>query len=302
MDLLQQLVRESPEVGFQLGPTNPVWCSERLLGSIADASRNDGWRVHTHLAETRYQARFARDTYGKHWGEFLAEIGLLTDRLSCAHGVWLEDQELQRFAQAGTQIVHNPGSNLRLASGIAPLRLFLERGVRVAIGTDSLSMNDDEDMFQDIRLAGLLQNVPGMESEPLDPAVLFGMATRGGATVAGMPNLGVIAEGAPADVVLLSLSGMAGLAGTSPLPLAQWLLRRGKGCHVRTVMIGGKVVLQDGAWTTLDPAEIVRNLQARVPSNGVADDASIRDLKASVRAYYRSAAPDPERTYVYNDN
>jgi 5-methylthioadenosine/S-adenosylhomocysteine deaminase len=299
--LLLELERQEPDVSFQFGPTNPVWCSERLLGNIADASRSSGRRVHTHLAETRYQASFAQRAYGKGWGEALADLGLLSDRLSCAHGVWLAAHDLARLAGARTQVVHNPASNLRLSSGIAPLRRYLEHGVPVAIGTDSLAMNDDDDIFQDMRLATLLQNVPGVDCEPLASTALLGMATRGGAIVAGKPGLGMLAPGSPADIVLLSASRLAGFPGLEPLPLHDWLLARGKAHFVHSVMIGGRMVLQDGRWKTLDPERIVAEIGRTLDAQTTHPNETIRPLKASLRDHYRRSLPAAGRLYSYND-
>lgn len=298
--LLLELDHQEPYVSFQFGPTNPVWCSERLLGNIADSSRTSGRRVHTHLAETRYQANLAQQVYGKSWGDSLADVGLLSDRLSCAHGVWLTGNDLARLAQARAQVVHNPASNLRLSSGIAPLRRFLEYGVPVAIGTDSLAMNDDDDIFQDIRLAALVQNVPGVDREPLHSMVLLGMATRGGAVVAGNPGLGMLAPGSPADIVLLSASKLSGLPGLEPLPLADWLLARGKASFVHSVMIGGRMVLQEGRWKTLDPERIAAEIGRTLDAHTAHPSDAAHPLKGPLRDYYRRSLPSGERLYTYN--
>jgi cytosine/adenosine deaminase-related metal-dependent hydrolase len=299
--LLGELEREQPQASFQFGPTNPVWCSERLLGSIADASRASGRRVHTHLAETQYQAAFARKAYGKGWAEALVDLGLLSDRLSCAHGVWLDANDLQGFAQAHAQVVHNPASNLRLSSGIAPLRRFLEHGVPVAMGTDSLAMNDDEDIFQDMRLAALLQNVPGVRRAALDAATVLGMATRGGAIVAGNPKLGMLAAGSPADAVLVSASKLAGFPGLDPVPLADWVLARATASCVQSVMIGGHLVLESGRWTTLEPERIAAAIGSALDARAAPPDAATRALKAALRDYYERSVQQGASLYRYND-
>jgi len=299
--LLLELEHAHPNVSFQFGPTNPVWCTERLLGDIADASRHSGRRVHTHLAETQYQAAFAHKAYGKGWSEALSDLDLLSDRLSCAHGVWLAESDLARLAHARTQVVHNPASNLRLSSGIAPLRRFIESGVPVAIGTDSLAMSDDDDIFQDIRLAALLQNVPGVEHAQLDAAGLLGMATRGGALVAGDPGLGVLASGSRADLVLLSIPRLAGLPGLEPLPLADWIVARGTAACVHSVMVRGRMLLDNGRWTTLEPSRIAAELGRTLgPRTTAADDAT-RNVKPALREYYRRSVASGNRLYRYND-
>jgi cytosine/adenosine deaminase-related metal-dependent hydrolase len=257
--------------------------------------------VHTHLAETQYQKAFAHKAYGKGWSEALTELGLLSDRLSCAHGVWLGEPDLARMAHARAQVVHNPASNLRLSSGIAPLRRFIEAGVPVAIGTDSLAMNDEDDIFQDIRLAALLQNVPGVEHAQLNAAALLGMATRGGALVAGDPGLGLLAPGSHADLILLSIPRLAGLPGLEPLPLADWIVARGTAACVHSVMVRGQMLLDNGRWATLEPGNIAAELGRTLgPRTGPADEAT-RALKAPLREYYRRAVASGGRLYRYND-
>ena len=284
--LMQELAREYPDITFQLGPWNPVWCSDSLLQRIAEASAHDGWRIHTHLSETRYQAGYARKAYGRSWVRHLNDLGMLTERFSGAHGIWVDDADLELMRRSGAQVVHNPSSNLRLGSGVAPLRAFLDRGIPVAFGLDSLSMNDDEDMFQDLRLGQVVQNRPGVDAQPLTAATMFSMATAGGAVVTGIEGTGSLVPGNLADVVLVSLTDVAG--GHASQPFADLMLRRAKAAHVRTVIIGGKVVRDDGRFVGHDAEGLRAALIASMAPATAAPSPVVGKLKQVVRDILKS--------------
>ena len=284
--LMRTLAREYPDITFQLGPWNPVWCSDPLLERIADASARDGWRIHTHLSETRYQAGYARKTYGKSWVGHLDDLGMLTDRFSGAHGIWVDEADLDLIKRTGAQLVHNPSSNLRLGSGVAPLRAFLERDIPVAFGLDSLSMNDDEDMFQDLRLGQVVQNRPGVDAQPLAASTMFAMATTGGAVVTGIEGTGSLAPGNRADIVLVSMTDVAG--GHVKQPFAELMLRRAKAAHVRTVIIGGEVVLDDGRFVGHDRQALHAELCASMGTATAAASPVVGKLKQVVRDVLKS--------------
>jgi cytosine/adenosine deaminase-related metal-dependent hydrolase len=279
--LLRELAAEYPEVTFQLGPWNPIWCSDGLMRDLAQASAREGWRIHTHLSETRYQAGFARKTYGKSWTGRLKDLGMLTERFSGAHAIWVDGADIETIRESGAQIVHNPSSNLRLGSGVAPVRDFLDRGIPVAFGMDSLSMNDDEDMFQDLRLGQVVQNRPGLDAAPIAAATMFAMATSAGAAVTGIEGAGSLEPGKRADAVLVSLPEVSG--GYADQPLADLLLRRAKAAHVKTVIIGGRVVLEDGKWAGRDPEALREELSAAAAPGGSPANPSVRRVKQVVR-------------------
>jgi cytosine/adenosine deaminase-related metal-dependent hydrolase len=284
--LLRTLAGEYPEVRFQLGPWNPIWCSDVLMEQLSEASARDGWRIHTHLSETRYQAAYARKAYGKSWAARLKDLGMLSERFSGAHAIWVDRADIETIKASGAQIVHNPSSNLRLGSGMAPVRDFLASGIAVAFGLDSLSMNDDEDMFQDLRLGQVVQNRPGLDTRPIAASTMFGMATSGGAAVTGIAGIGSLDPGKLADAVLVSLPGVTG--GYADQPLADLLLRRAKAAHVRTVVIGGKVVLEEGRWVGQDPEELREQLSATLgPAKG-SGSRSVRGVKQVVRDVLKS--------------
>jgi cytosine/adenosine deaminase-related metal-dependent hydrolase len=287
--LLLALAAEFPAIKLQLGPWNPVWCSERLMEQLSELSAREGWRIHTHLSETRYQAGYARKAYGKSWVGRLNELGMLSERFSGAHAIWVDRSDIETLAQSGAQVVHNPSSNLRLCSGTAPLRDFLDAGIPVAFGLDSLGMNDDEDMFQDLRLGQVVQNRPGLASGSIAAQAMFSMATRAGAKVTGIGATGSLMRGDAADAVLVSLPGVSG--GYADQPLAELMLRRAKAAHVTTVMIGGKIMLDEGRWVGLDPDALRAQLSASVTPGRRSDPRTVGDVKNVVRDFLKSYEP-----------
>jgi 5-methylthioadenosine/S-adenosylhomocysteine deaminase len=286
-DLLYWFTRNFPQVKFQLGPWNPVFCSDGLLEAVADASRRDGWHVQTHLVETKYQAEYAKRAYGKSWVRRLHEIGMLSQRFSGAHCVWVEDDDIDVMKQSGMQVIHNPSSNLRLLSGVAPVRRFLAAGVPVAFGLDSLGMNDDDDMLQDLRLSQLIHNNhPGIDSTPIPSSAMLTMATQAGAAVADVEGIGALAQGNHADVVLFSQPEVEGVpTGHS---LADLLLRRGKSLHVRSVMVGGRMLIEDGCWQQRSAAQLLDALRAVAQSPSTRPAQIVTQLKEVVRHYFKN--------------
>lgn len=286
LGLLRDFVGSYPTIMFQLGPWNPIFCSDNLLDALAQVSQREGWRIQTHMNETRHQAAYGIRLHGKSWVQRLKEIGMLTQRFSGAHGVWLEDGDVETLSQSGAQIVYNPSSNMRLQSGLAPIRNFLRNGVKVGFGLDSLSMNDDEDVFQDLRFGQLIQGSWGIDGESISADAMLEMATATGATIAGMEGIGSLAEGGCADVVLLSRTEMEGVPSGRPLP--EQILKRTRGAHVKTVIIGGRIMIEDGRWADRGPAELLRDLvAARAPA--LHDlPSSVFSVKEAVRSYVRS--------------
>src|SRR5262249_53900787 len=142
--------------------------------------------VQTHVAESKAQALLGLRKYGRSLVGHLEALGVLGPRLSAAHAIWLDGEDIARLADAGTGVVHNPMSNLRIGSGVAPARAFLEAGVRVAIGTDASNTSDGQNMFEAQRLAALLSRVA--DADPgrwLSVEEVFRAATEGGAEILG---------------------------------------------------------------------------------------------------------------------
>ena len=148
-----------------LTPAGPQWCTEDLLRTIHRIADDRGLGIQIHVLETKYQRAYFHRTYGKSAVEWLDQLQFLTPNVSLAHGVWLSEQDIGLVAQRRSALVHNPSSNLRLKSGIAPLTLIRRAGILLALGLDSSTLNDDMDMLQEMRLSANLQRVPGVSAE-----------------------------------------------------------------------------------------------------------------------------------------
>ena len=174
--------REAGRARLFLTPAGPQWCTEELLRAIRREATEHGMGIQIHVLETRYQRSYFLREYGKSAVQWLAELDFLAPDVSLAHGVWLNREDIATTAAKGASVVHNPSSNLRLRSGIAPLMHFHAAGVRLGMGLDSSPLNDRPDMLQEIRLAANLQRVPGAGPGLMPVEEIFRAATAGGAT------------------------------------------------------------------------------------------------------------------------
>jgi 5-methylthioadenosine/S-adenosylhomocysteine deaminase len=175
----------------------------------------------------------------------------------------------------------------QLLSGIAPVRNYLKAGVPVAFGLDSLAMNDDDDMLQDLRFSQLIHNnMPGIDSTPIASSAMLTMATQAGSAVADIEGIGALVEGNHADVVLMSLPDAEGVpTGHS---VADILLKRAKGIHVRSVMVGGRLLIEDGRWHERSPEELLDMLRANAPEAPPQPPRIALQLKDVVRSHLKN--------------
>lgn len=304
--LLPGLERDwgSTRLRLALGPQGLQWCSDDLLERVAVALR-EGWPVHMHLLETRRQREYARRTYGMSAVARLAELGLLGPNTSFAHVIWVDEGDLELLGASGAAVVHNPGSNLRLRSGVAPVLPMLRRRIPVAVGMDGMSLSDRGDYFADLRLCRGLHFDPDGSLEPRD---VWRMVYQGGARATFWGDMiGRLAPGCWADAAILRLSSDIARApvdpGWQPLEL---VLREASPGAVTSVVVAGRVVLKDGLPTTVDETmllERVRALAAAAYPSIVRERCRlIEELLPAIAAFYREwdAAVSARPFYMYN--
>ena len=237
------------------GPSAVQRCSDQLLVGAAELAHKRKLPMHIHLAETKPQAVMGQRIYGTSLLRHLDEIGVLDARLSLAHSIWIEPGDIELFAKRGATPVHNPASNLRIGSGLAPVREYLSAGVNVALGTDGAASNDGQNMFDAVRFAALIHNQAGSDfTNWLIPHGALAMATFNGARAFGI-DAGVIAPGKLADIVLLRRD----TAAFTPLNdvLAQIVFCENGG-SVDSVVVNGEFVVEAGRLTKVDEAEVLR--------------------------------------------
>ena len=248
--------RDRRRVTILLGPNAFQRCSSELIEVWRRLAADPGLHAHTHLLETRAQAVRGAAVWPGGTVAEMARAGLLSERLSVAHGVWLTPDDADLLARHGVTVVHNPASNLMLGSGRLSLPTLLERGVPLALGTDSSNSGGRHDLFEIMRLALMLPrpDTPDPRAWP-PPRRIFEMATIGGAGAIGQAGaLGRLEPGCRADLVLVDPRG-AGLAG-SPVTVPH-LVQHGGAPAVTAVMIDGSWVFRDGRILTFDEAAVL---------------------------------------------
>ena len=227
-----------------LGPTIPHHCTDAFITGCRDLAADHGIGVQMHVAESKVQAVVGLKRYGTTLVGHLHKLGLLAPNFTAAHAIWLDDDDIGRLADAGASVAHNPGSNLKLGSGLAATRKMRDRGVSFGIGTDGCLSSDNLNMFEAMRMAAFGSRVQGPDPRQwLSAAEVFEAATVGGARALGMERIGRLAPGYKADVVFLDLTSINYVPLNEPL-LHVVFCEDGTG--IDRVMIGGKMVVQDG--------------------------------------------------------
>ena len=276
----------------QLAPANLHWCSDEALRSLRDYAEKYEVGLHMHLVETAYQKEYARRRTGTTALQHLHGLGLLGPRMTLGHGVWLTEEDVALAAGTGTMICHNASSNLRLRSGVAPLNHFRARGVRVGLGLDEAGINDDRDMFQEMRLVLRLHRVPGMDDDAVPTSTqVFEMATAGGAATTGFGDrIGSLRPGAAADLVLLPWTSLAAPHLDPDVAPLDAIVHRARAAAVDTVVVGGEVVLRDGRFTRVDRdaalAELAAALRAPLSPAEERRRRLSREIFPHVRRFY----------------
>jgi cytosine/adenosine deaminase-related metal-dependent hydrolase len=245
-------------VRIGLAPCSPFSVTPSLMRRAAElARRYEGVTLHTHVAETRDEEQFCRDTFGRRPVDYMADLGWLGDDVWYAHAVHLSDAEIKRLAATGTGVAHCPTSNMRLGSGIAPVAAMLAGGMKVGVAVDGSASNDSSHLLAEARQALLLQRVIG-GADAVSVAQVLDMATLGGAAVLGRDDVGALAPGMAADLVAFDLNQLAYAGGAVHDPVGALLL-----CapvRVAWAIVNGRVVVDHGRIPGLDlPALISRH-------------------------------------------
>lgn len=268
------------------GPSAVQRCSDELLTKTAALARRKNLPLHIHLAETKAQAVMGQQLYGTSLLKHLDAIGVAGDNLSLAHSIWIDDDDIELFAKRGATPVHNPASNLRIGSGLAPLKRFLAAGVNVGLGTDGSASNDGQNMFDALRLSALIHNQAGTDfNHWVSSAQALAMATRNGARAFGI-DAGALAPGKLADLVLVRRDTPA----FTPLndPMAQLVFCE-NGSGVDSVIVDGEIVVESGRATRVDEGEVLRlaaQARRRLDPSIQRELAAARTMEPSLAAMY----------------
>lgn len=269
-----------PLLDVQYGPIGPQWCSDRLLERIAEESMRTGRRIHMHLLESPRQRAWLDKRFPEGVVRHLDRIGFLSDRLAVAHGVQLRQDECELLAERGVVVATNPTANLRLCSGTAPVDCYQKSGLRFAIGMDGTGFDDNQDIWQEIRLLWLLHGGRKLERQ-VDAASLYNAAIGNGAIVVGQKG-GI-------DVVVVDFAALTADSVFDDVSETDILTARMSGTLVTDLIVDGRFVVRDRKLTGFDfeAARCDLRDQARANANGI--ESARRDaqfLSKAIRQYY----------------
>lgn len=261
------------KVSLALAPTIPHHCSDSFLIACRDLAKEFDVAIQSHVAESKVQVVAGYQIYGTSLAAHMDKMGLVNERFTVAHGVWLDDDDMKRLGDRGASVAHNPGSNMRLGSGLADVRGMLDAKVNVGIGTDGASCSDNQNMYEATRLASLVSKVQGPDWQRwLGTDEALTAATEGSARALGMAKeIGRIAPGYKADIVFLDLHHINWIPTNDPVN-AVVHVEDGTGVH--SVMIGGRMVVENRKILTVDlprlAAQAAASQARRAPLTGAA--------------------------------
>jgi 5-methylthioadenosine/S-adenosylhomocysteine deaminase len=237
-----------------IAPHAPYTVSEEHLKAIRAFSDRTGAPIVTHISETKREVEDSLKAHGARPVDYLARIGFLNDRVIAAHMVWPSDEEIDILKRTGVGVVHNPQSNMKLASGVAPVAKMMAAGVRVGLGTDGAASNNDLSMWEEMDTAAKLQKVFSGDPKVMSAEEAFSLATIGGAAALHLEKeIGSLERGKRADLVLVNRDSL------NQIPLYNVysdLVYATKASDVETVIINGKIVMRDRRLLTLDETAI----------------------------------------------
>ena len=286
------------------GPEGPEWCSPAFLTRVAEAVRELDVGIHIHVLESPIQRELGLKTGADNTMAGLERLGLLGPSTAIAHATWFNDDDMRRAADHGTTVVHNPSSNLRLRNGIAPVARMHSLGVNVALGCDSTSLNGDDDLLQEIRLAYNLHRLPGPSPLAACPSArdILRMATVNAGRPTGFGEaIGRLTPGAYADAVFIDLERLADPYLAPHLDLAHSLVMLGAHHHIDTVLVGGKVVIHAGRHVDIDQEKIRTALVASIEEQPELELVA-HHLKTELRGYYQERFSGVEQRLYYAVN
>lgn len=253
--LIEDWHHRSPLLEYVISPRFGLSCSEKILGWAVEMQQQGNFLIHTHASENRKEVELIKKRTGYSNVEYLFRLGLLNDRSILVHGVHLTSGEVRRMVKTKTKLVHCPSSNLKLASGIAPIEDYRSKGLVVGLGSDGAPCNNVMDPFMEMRLAALLQKTHfGPTALPAQAALE--MATLAGAQILGRENeLGSLEIGKLADVVIVDRNHPSTCTVENPYSA---LVYSCSGRDVQHLWINGKQVVKDFRSTILDQAEVTK--------------------------------------------
>lgn len=240
-------------IRVMLGPHAPYTCPPEYLKKVRDASEKYGIPIHIHLAETKGEVETCIEKFGITPIALMNQIGLFDRPTLAAHCVHVNEEDIQIMAEKHVCVAHNPGSNLKLASGIAPVPKMRSAGITVGLGTDGASSNNKLDMFAEMRLAALIHKVAALDPFAVKADEAMQMGTAEGAKCLGYDDLGALDEGKLADIILIDRSGYHWKPRFNSISLAVYA---GNSMDVDTVIVNGQLLMRGKELLTIDKEQL----------------------------------------------
>lgn len=263
--------RADGRITTMYGPHAPNTCSREFLMKVKEQAKQDNAKIHIHVLETEAELNQMKEQFGMCSVNMLDEIDFLDNDVIAAHCVWLSDGDMDILNERGVNVSHNPVSNMKLASGIAPVPKMLARGVNISLGTDGCASNNNLNMFEEMKTAALLHKVDTSDPTVLPAQQVLEMATINGARAMGI-NSGMLKVGCMADVIIVDMDKPH---LTPRYNVASHLVYSASGADVRTTIVNGKVLMDDYKVLSMDEQTVMEkakdaalNLISRVSEQG----------------------------------
>lgn len=241
-----------------MGVHAPYTCPPEFCEKAAGLAKDNGMHMHIHMSETQDEINQMQEKYGKRPFKYIEETGLFDVPAIAAHCVWLDDEDFSIMKKQNIAVAHNPASNMKLASGIAPVPRMLKEGITVGLGTDGTSSNNNLDMLEEIRLAAILHKVNELDPLSVPAAEALKMGTETGAKAIWLDDTGVIAPGKKADIVLYDLNRPEWCPRHN---LVSLLVYSASSASADTMICNGKVIMEKGKVLTMDEERILHEAQ-----------------------------------------
>ena len=245
-------------ITIMMGVHAPYTCPPDFCKYARELAGKHNIPIHIHMSETQAEIKQIQEQYGKRPFKYIEDLGLFDFPTIAAHCVWLDDEDIAIMKKHNISVIHNPGSNMKLASGVSPVPKLIKEGINVALGTDGASSNNNLDMLEEIRLAAMLHKVNELDPLAVPAHEALKLGTENGAKALLLDKTGVLAPGCKADIVLYDLNR------TEWCPrhdLVSLLVYSANSSSVDTVLCDGKIIMEKGEVLTLDEERILHEAQ-----------------------------------------
>lgn len=260
--LIEKYKNLDEKITFNIAPHAPYTCNIKSLEICVKLAKKYNLPIHIHLAETKDEVKIIKEKYNKTPTEFLKQVGILDLPVILAHGVWVNDKDIEILKNIKGGIAHNPISNCKLASGIAPIEKYLKSNINVSLGTDGAASTNTLDMFEEMKVCNYLQKVNTLKSSIINAYTALQMATINGAKVLGLEKeIGSIEVGKKADLIILNSKP----AKVNPInDIYSNIVYASNGNDVLTTIINGKIVMENRKINFIDENEVVQKCNEKI--------------------------------------